>query len=131
MKEQFQDDQNILFLYTDITKPNNCEKAVIDTMATFGRLDLLINAAGLWIEGPTDTMTESDYDRIMNVNLKGAFFMIKYSIKHLETVKGQIINIASDGISTDFSHPLNISSNFKFTLSWYQGRRKCVYLLRV
>jgi NAD(P)-dependent dehydrogenase (short-subunit alcohol dehydrogenase family) len=96
MKEQFPNDQNILLLNADITKPDNCEKAVNDTVATFGRLDLLINAAGLWVEGPSDTMTESDYDRIMNVNLKGAFFMIKYSIKYLETVKGQVINISSD-----------------------------------
>jgi len=96
MKEQF-NDENILLLNVDITKPENCEKAVQDTVACFGgRLDILINAAGLWVEGPSDTMTEMDYDRVMNVNLKGAFFMIKYSINHLEVTKGQIINIASD-----------------------------------
>ena len=95
LREQL-NDENVLPLHADITKPDNCEKAVNDTIASFGRLDILINAAGLWVEGPSDSMTETDYDRIMNVNLKGAFFMIKYSIKYLELVKGQIINIASD-----------------------------------
>ena len=36
-----------------------------------GRLDVLVNCAGVWVEGPSDTMTEADWDRVVDVNLKG------------------------------------------------------------
>ena len=65
-------------------------------IAAFGRLDILINAAGVWVEGPSETMTEEQWDRTLDINLKGTFFACRYAIPHLEKVEGQIINIASD-----------------------------------
>lgn len=80
----------------DVTSVAACEQAVAQTMAHFGRLDVLVNAAGVWVEGETAAMTEDDFDRVMDVNLKGTFFMCRHAIPELEKTGGQIINIASD-----------------------------------
>jgi NAD(P)-dependent dehydrogenase (short-subunit alcohol dehydrogenase family) len=69
---------------------------VAETVSHFGRLDVLVNAAGVWVEGPTAEMTEADFDRTLDINLKGTFFACRYAIPELERTEGQIINIASD-----------------------------------
>ena len=80
----------------DVAKVQDCEKAVAATLQRFNRLDLVLNAAGVWTEGDSDTMTEPDWDRVIDINLKGTFFMCRYAIPHLEQSQGQIVNIASD-----------------------------------
>jgi NAD(P)-dependent dehydrogenase (short-subunit alcohol dehydrogenase family) len=56
---------------------------------------VLVNAAGVWREGETVAMTEADWDIVMDVNLKGAFFLIQAAIPHLGA-GASIVNIASD-----------------------------------
>ena len=80
----------------DLGRVPDCERAVSAAVAWGGRLDILVNCAGLWVEGPSDTMTEADWDRVMSVNLKGTFFMCRYAIPALETTRGCIVNLSSD-----------------------------------
>ena len=61
-----------------------------------GRIDVLVNTAGLWVEGPTESMTEDDWDRVVNVNLKGTFFACSRAIPELKKTQGCIINLSSD-----------------------------------
>ena len=69
--------------------------AVEAVLAWGGRLDVLVNSAGVWREGESVTMTEADWDIVMDVNLKGAFFLIQAAIPHLGA-GASIVNIASD-----------------------------------
>lgn len=80
----------------DVAKVADCANAIAKTVGRFGRLDLLINAAGVWTEGVSAEMTEAQWDRVIDINLKGTFFMCRHAIPHLERVEGHIINIASD-----------------------------------
>jgi NAD(P)-dependent dehydrogenase (short-subunit alcohol dehydrogenase family) len=80
----------------DITKVSDCAAMVSKTVARFGRLDLLVNAAGVWVEGESSTMSEAQWDRTTGINLKGTFFTCRHAIPELEKTGGQIINIASD-----------------------------------
>jgi NAD(P)-dependent dehydrogenase (short-subunit alcohol dehydrogenase family) len=80
----------------DITKVSDCAGMVSKTVARFGRLDLLVNAAGVWVEGESSKMSEAQWDRTIDINLKGAFFTCRHAIPELEKTQGQIINSASD-----------------------------------
>ena len=85
-----------LAIKSDITKVSDCAEMISKTVAHFGRLDVLINAAGVWVEGESAEMSEAQWDRTMDINLKGTFFACRHAIPELEKTEGQIINIASD-----------------------------------
>jgi NAD(P)-dependent dehydrogenase (short-subunit alcohol dehydrogenase family) len=66
------------------------------TTSRFGRLDVLVTCAGVWVEGSSADMSEAEWDRVVDVNLKGTFFACRYAIPALERTRGCIINVASD-----------------------------------
>jgi NAD(P)-dependent dehydrogenase (short-subunit alcohol dehydrogenase family) len=80
----------------DVTVVADCERMVDQTVARHGRMDVLVNCAGVWVEGPTAHMTEDQWDRTIDVNLKGTFFACRYAIPHLERTEGCIVNLSSD-----------------------------------
>jgi NAD(P)-dependent dehydrogenase (short-subunit alcohol dehydrogenase family) len=80
----------------DVARPADCEQAVAHAVARFGRIDALVNAAGVWLEGAADTVTEAQWDRVLDINLKGTFFLCRHAIPYLERQAGVIVNIASD-----------------------------------
>jgi NAD(P)-dependent dehydrogenase (short-subunit alcohol dehydrogenase family) len=80
----------------DVTVVADCERMVASVVADAGRLDVLVCAAGVWVEGPTVEMTEEEWDRTLDVNLKGLFFSCRYAIPHLVASGGCIVNISSD-----------------------------------
>ena len=81
---------------TDVRSFDDCAAAVGAAVDRLGRLDVLVNCAGVWVEGPTDTMTEADWDRVVDVNLKGTFGMCRSAIPALEATRGCIVNVSSD-----------------------------------
>lgn len=83
-------------IQTDVSSFDSCAAAVSETVDRFGRLDALVNCAGVWVEGPTDTTTEADWDRVVDVNLKGTFAMCRHAIPALEARGGCIVNVSSD-----------------------------------
>ncbi len=80
----------------NVARVIDCERMVGAAIEATGRLDLLVNGAGVWVEGDADTMMEEDWDRVIDVNLKGTFFSCRYAIPELEKTGGQIVNISSD-----------------------------------
>ena len=85
-----------LALPADIRDVAACEALVAQALARFGRIDGLVNAAGVWVEGETARATEAEWDRCIDVNLKGTFFLCSRAIPALTASKGAIVNIASD-----------------------------------
>lgn len=83
-------------LQCDVAIPEDCERAVRHALVSKGRVDVLVNAAGVWLEGAAETVTESQWDRVVDINLKGTFFMCRHAIPHLVQSGGVIVNIASD-----------------------------------
>jgi NAD(P)-dependent dehydrogenase (short-subunit alcohol dehydrogenase family) len=80
----------------DVTLVADCERMVAETVERHRRLDVLVNCAGVWVEGPTAEMTEEEWDRTIDVNLKGTFFACRFAIPHLERTEGCIVNLSSD-----------------------------------
>ena len=69
---------------------------VSTAVAAAGALDVLVNAAGVWTEGPSHAVTENEWDRVLDVNLKGTFFCCRYAIPELKKTRGCIVNLSSD-----------------------------------
>ena len=85
-----------LAIKSDITRVADCAGMISKTIGRFDRLDILVNAAGVWVEGESAAMSEAQWDRTIDINLKGTFFACRHAIPELEKTGGQIINIASD-----------------------------------
>ena len=71
------------------------QQQVLETIANIGILHILINNAGIAHIGKADTTPEADFDRVMNVNVKGAYNCIYAAIPKLRGAGGVIINMAS------------------------------------
>lgn len=73
-----------------------CEELAQAILKEFGRLDILVNNAGITRDGLLMKMSEEDFDAVIDINLKGAFNMIRhFSRSFLKQRSGKIINIAS------------------------------------
>ena len=80
----------------DIREAAACRAVVERVAAVTGRIDALVNAAGVWREGPVEDCSGEDFDLVVDVNLKGTFFMCAAAIPHLKRTRGCIVNISSD-----------------------------------
>ena len=86
-----------IFIKCDVSKANDVQAMVEQTVNTFGRLDYAFNNAG--IEGasaPTHETTEENFDKVIGVNVKGVWLCMKYQIPHmLRLGRGAIVNCSS------------------------------------
>jgi meso-butanediol dehydrogenase/(S,S)-butanediol dehydrogenase/diacetyl reductase len=89
----------------DFTDPVSTE-AVVDKVAQrAGRIDVLVNNAGMMQEANVEVMSLADWDRNIRVNLTAPFLLIKAALPHLRRVKGSIVNIGSiEGLGSNPQH---------------------------
>ncbi|MDP3974705.1 MAG: SDR family NAD(P)-dependent oxidoreductase [Candidatus Jorgensenbacteria bacterium] len=83
-------------LKLDVSDAADVNRAFDSAIAQFGRLDILVNNAGIFAPKPALEMTESEWDRTIDINLKGQFLCAQRAAKEMAKNKwGRIINIAS------------------------------------
>ena len=83
-------------LQADVRRPENCQKLVEDTVAALGRIDVLVNNAGITADTLMLRMTEADFDNVLATNLKGAFFCTKAASRYMMRQRyGRIVSISS------------------------------------
>ncbi|MEX2115954.1 MAG: 3-oxoacyl-ACP reductase family protein [Bacteroidota bacterium] len=80
---------------TQASLATSVQRAVAQTVKEFGRIDILINNAGIWKRAPIHTMTEEQWDETIDVNLKGTYLFCKAVLPAMKKKGGKIINIAS------------------------------------
>ncbi len=94
MQEEF--GESLLFINADVSKSKDVAAAIEQCMAKFGRIDYLINNAGIQKYANAVTCLEEEWDLIMNVNLKSYFLCAKYCLPHMQAAGGGcVINVAS------------------------------------
>ena len=83
-------------LQADVRRPENCQKLVEDTVAALGRIDVLVNNAGITADTLMLRMTEADFDNVLATNLKGAYFCTKAASRYMMRQRyGRIVSISS------------------------------------
>ena len=83
-------------LQADVRRPEACKQLVEDAAAAFGRLDVLVNNAGVTADKLLLQMTEADFDAVIETNLKGAFFCTKAAARLMMRQRyGRIISVSS------------------------------------
>jgi NAD(P)-dependent dehydrogenase (short-subunit alcohol dehydrogenase family) len=86
----------VRFLRADAGEPDQARASVEETVAILGGLDILVNNAGIGVQaGLLDTPLDA-YDRVMDVNVRGAFVYAQAAFPHLETRRGAMLHVASD-----------------------------------
>ena len=84
------------FVQVDVTNTDDVEKMINSAIEKYGRLDVLFNNAGIELTGKVEDMTEANWDKLLNINLKGIFLCCRYAVPQmLKQGEGVIINIAS------------------------------------
>ena len=87
-----------VFQLSDVTKEDNVRKMVEKTVDLYGSLDVLFNNAGVELIKPLHETSEAEYNRVININLRGVFLGCKYGIRQmLKQGRGIIVNTASAG----------------------------------
>jgi NAD(P)-dependent dehydrogenase (short-subunit alcohol dehydrogenase family) len=85
-----------VFCETDVARSDRVHHMVQTALAAFGRIDILANAAGIFIRSPIERLSEADWDRVMEVNLKGTFLCCQaVGREMIDRGGGSIVNIAS------------------------------------
>jgi NAD(P)-dependent dehydrogenase (short-subunit alcohol dehydrogenase family) len=82
-------------LRCDVSKPDEVQQAIAATVEAFGGLDVMINNAGIEIGKPIPETSDEEFSRLMEINVNGVFYGIKYAIPALAESQGSIINMSS------------------------------------
>jgi acetoacetyl-CoA reductase len=80
----------------NVGNPEDCARVTGDVLREWGRIDMLINNAGVTVDKTVRKMTVEDWHAVLRINLSGAFYMVKVVLDHmLERGSGRIVNITS------------------------------------
>jgi NAD(P)-dependent dehydrogenase (short-subunit alcohol dehydrogenase family) len=79
----------------DLTSPEAPAKIVDTAIGAFGRIDVLVNAAGIIASAPLEATTDELWDSMMAVNLRAPFRLMRAALPHLKAQKGTIVNVSS------------------------------------
>ena len=108
---------DVLTVVADVRKRYDAERAVAQAVERYGRIDVLINNAGIIQVGPLDHMKLGDYDDAMNTHFWGPLYMIMAALPHMRIEgAGRIVNISSIGGKIAVPHLLPYSAS-KFALA--------------
>lgn len=79
----------------DVLEYSQIDRVVSETVDHFGRIDVLVNSAGIIKNGTVENTTLDEWDKMMNINLKSVFYLMQKCIPHLEATQGNIVNVSS------------------------------------
>ncbi|MFD6893436.1 beta-ketoacyl-ACP reductase [Rhodococcus sp. NPDC060086] len=96
LKANGRDDAKYSVHKGDVANAADCRRTIDEVIAEHGRLDILINNAGITIDRTVLKMEDEDWDKVISVNLSGAFYLAQAALRHmLERGTGRIVNVSS------------------------------------
>ncbi|SAL87905.1 short-chain dehydrogenase/reductase SDR [Caballeronia choica] len=98
------DDPNILTVAGDIGDPATAQRVISEGVARFGRIDTLVNNAGIYIGKPFTQHTAEDYAAVVNVNIAGFFYITQLAIAEMERhSSGHVVSVTSSAVDAAIS----------------------------
>ena len=89
----------------DVSRPEQVDAFVAAAAERFGRIDVLVNSAGVDQPGTAEEVTTEEWLRVMNTDAGGTFYACRAALPHLKKTRGNIINVSSvSGLGGDWSH---------------------------
>ncbi|MFN2501061.1 MAG: glucose 1-dehydrogenase [Pyrinomonadaceae bacterium] len=79
----------------DVNDQSQLERVVSETADNFDRIDVLVNSAGIIMNGSIETTTADDWDKMMNINMRSVFVLSQKCVPFLAETKGNIVNVSS------------------------------------
>ncbi|WP_405713684.1 SDR family oxidoreductase [Streptomyces xanthophaeus] len=90
------DGHDAIFVRTDLTSEADCRHLITTAAETYGAVDVLVNNAGIEISTPLHEMTEQEWDRLVDTNLKSMFLCSKHALRAMvDAESGVIVNVCS------------------------------------
>jgi NAD(P)-dependent dehydrogenase (short-subunit alcohol dehydrogenase family) len=88
---------DVVFIQGDVSIARDAKRMVDRTVSAFGSIDILFNNAGVYIEKRAEETSEDEWDKVIDVNLKGTFLVSKYALPYMiKQGGGSIVNNSSD-----------------------------------
>ncbi len=98
------DDANVLTVAGDIADPAVAQRVIAEGIARFGRIDTLVNNAGIYIGKPFTEHTAEDYAAVMDVNMKGFFYITQLAITEMERrSSGHVVSVTASIADTAYT----------------------------
>ncbi|HEX3100945.1 MAG TPA: SDR family oxidoreductase [Pyrinomonadaceae bacterium] len=91
----------------DVTEHSQLDRIVSDAVSNFGRIDVLVNSAGIIKNGSIENTTLDDWDKMININLRSVFVLMQKCLPYLVETKGNIVNVSSVAGTRSFPNVLS------------------------
>lgn len=85
-----------IFVQGDVSQLADCKQAVARVAEEWGGIDVLINSAGIYVEGAIEDMTEDEIASVLDINVKGTYYLTQAAVPQLKASRGNLVNVASD-----------------------------------
>ena len=79
----------------EVTEFSQVDRSVSETIEHFGKIDILVNAAGIIKNGNIEDTSLDEWDKMLNINLRCVFYMMQKCVPHLVDTRGNIVNVSS------------------------------------
>lgn len=120
-----------IFVKTDVTQRAEVEAMVDETLRRYGRVDILVNSAGIFIRNPITEVSDEEWERVMNLNLRGYFYTCRRVVPEmLKQGGGKIVNMSSihgirgTGTAVTYCASKGAIENFTRQLAVEYGRQR-------
>ncbi len=90
----------------DVTEHSQLDRLVSETIANYGRIDVLVNSAGIIKSGSIENTPLDDWDKMMNINLRSVFVLMQKCLPYLAETRGNIVNVSSVAGTRSFPNVL-------------------------
>lgn len=98
--------ENVKIHLADVNEYSQIDRMVSETVQAFGKIDVLVNSAGIIKNGTIENTTLDEWDKMMNVNLRSVFYLMQKCIPHMIESKGNIVNVSSVAGTRSFPNVL-------------------------